>query len=144
MQDLEEASRLNPQEAKGGSSARYEKHQKRQEKSRKQGSAMEVTAEDIAEVISDLDTGFRSSRLTEERERAAAVNLEAILHKRVIGQEEAVSQRCAGDARDGQMSDCRIRDDRSVSFLFLGPTGVGKDGAVQGAGRSDVWFRKRA
>src|SRR5215211_6455193 len=75
----------------------------------------EVTAEDIAEVVSRA-TGIPVSQLTEE-ERERLMRLEEQLHERVVGQEEAV-----GRARAG-LSD----PDRPIgSFLFLGPTGVGK------------------
>jgi ATP-dependent Clp protease ATP-binding subunit ClpC len=82
----------------------------------------EVTAEDIAEVVSRA-TGIPVSRLTaEERERL--LRLEGQLHERVVGQEEAVSAvaEAIRRARAG-LSD----PNRPIgSFLFLGPTGVGK------------------
>jgi len=118
-QDLEEASRLK-QKLKEAL-ARYEKHQKRQEKSRKKGQP-EVTAEDIAKVISTW-TKVPVSRLT-EKESERLLKLESILHKRVIGQEEAVSS-VARAMRRGRVG---LQDPRRPigSFLFLGPTGVGK------------------
>ena len=118
-QDLEEASRLK-QKLKEAL-ARYEKHQKRQEKSRKKGQP-EVTAEDIAKVIS-IWTKVPVSRLT-EKESERLLKLESILHKRVIGQEEAVSS-VARAMRRGRVG---LQDPRRPigSFLFLGPTGVGK------------------
>ncbi|GGS70176.1 ATP-dependent Clp protease ATP-binding subunit [Streptomyces griseoviridis] len=81
-----------------------------------------VTAEDIAQVVSRA-TGVPVTRLTEE-ERARLVKLEEHLHERVVGQEEAIRAvaRAVRRARAG-MSD----PSRPVgSFLFLGPTGVGK------------------
>ena len=119
VQDLEEASRLK-QKLKEAL-ARYEKHQKRQEKSRKKGQP-EVTAEDIAKVISTW-TKVPVSRLT-EKESERLLKLESILHKRVIGQEEAVSS-VARAMRRGRVG---LQDPRRPigSFLFLGPTGVGK------------------
>ena len=118
-QDLEEASRLK-QKLKEALT-RYEKHQKRQEKSRKKGQP-EVTAEDIAKVISTW-TKVPVSRLT-EKESERLLKLESILHKRVIGQEEAVSS-VARAMRRGRVG---LQDPRRPigSFLFLGPTGVGK------------------
>lgn len=81
-----------------------------------------VDEREIAEVIARA-TGIPASRLTEsERERLA--DLEADLHARVIGQDEAVTAvaRAVRRSRTG-MGDAR----RPVgSFLFLGPTGVGK------------------
>ncbi len=85
-------------------------------------SAAEVTAEDIAEVVSRA-TGIPVSQLTQE-ERERLLRLEGQLHERVVGQEEAVSviAEAIRRARAG-LSD----PNRPIgSFLFLGPTGVGK------------------
>jgi ATP-dependent Clp protease ATP-binding subunit ClpC len=82
----------------------------------------EVTAEDIAEVVSRA-TGIPVSQLTEE-ERERLMRLEEQLHERVVGQEEAVEAvaEAIRRARAG-LSD----PNRPIgSFLFLGPTGVGK------------------
>ncbi|MDH6220752.1 ATP-dependent Clp protease ATP-binding subunit [Streptomyces pseudovenezuelae] len=84
--------------------------------------APKVTAEDIAEVVSRT-TGIPVAQLTEE-ERARLMRLEEHLHERVVGQDEAITAvaRAVRRARAG-MSD----PNRPVgSFLFLGPTGVGK------------------
>ncbi len=82
----------------------------------------EVTEEEIAEIVSRW-TGIPVTRLV-ENEKDKLINLEEILHKRVIGQDEAVS--AVSDsvirARSG-LKDLR----RPIgSFIFLGPTGVGK------------------
>ncbi len=84
--------------------------------------APEVTAEDIAEVVS-RKTGIPVSRLTEE-ERERLLRLEETLHTRIVGQEEAV----AAVAEAVRRSRAGLGDpSRPVgSFLFLGPTGVGK------------------
>lgn len=82
----------------------------------------EVTEEEIAEVVSKW-TGIPVTKLVES-EREKLLHLDEILHKRVIGQEEAVTS----------VSDSVIRAraglksiNRPVgSFIFLGPTGVGK------------------
>ncbi|MCX6540567.1 MAG: AAA family ATPase [Actinobacteria bacterium] len=82
----------------------------------------EVDAEDIAEVVSKW-TGVPVSRLL-EGEMAKLVNLEALLHRRVIGQDDAVTavSHAIRRSRAG-LSD----PDRPIgSFMFLGPTGVGK------------------
>jgi ATP-dependent Clp protease ATP-binding subunit ClpC len=82
----------------------------------------EVTDEDIAEVVSRA-TGIPVSQLTQE-ERERLLRLEQQLHERVIGQEEAVDAvaEAIRRARAG-LSD----PNRPIgSFLFLGPTGVGK------------------
>ena len=82
----------------------------------------EVTEDEIAEIISRW-TGIPVTRLVES-EREKLLRLDEILHERVIGQDEAV-QRVADAvirARSG------IKDPRRPigSFIFLGPTGVGK------------------
>ncbi|OAK51685.1 ATP-dependent Clp protease ATP-binding subunit [Rhodococcoides kyotonense] len=84
--------------------------------------APDVTAEDIADVVSRA-TGIPASQMTQE-EKERLRRLEAELHERVVGQDEAVKAiaRAVRRSRTG-MSD----PDRPVgSFLFLGPTGVGK------------------
>ena len=81
-----------------------------------------VTEEEIAEVVARW-TGIPVSKLV-EGEREKLLHLEDILHKRVIGQDEAV--RLVSEAI--QRSRAGIADpNRPIgSFLFLGPTGVGK------------------
>ncbi len=84
--------------------------------------APEVTPEDVAEVVSRR-TGIPVAQLTQE-ERERLMSLETQLHERIVGQEEAVEAvaRAVRRARAG-MGD----PNRPVgSFLFLGPTGVGK------------------
>jgi ATP-dependent Clp protease ATP-binding subunit ClpB len=82
----------------------------------------EVTEEEIAEIVSRW-TGIPVTRLV-EGEREKLLRLDEILHQRVIGQEEAVQQVADAviRARSG------IKDPRRPigSFIFLGPTGVGK------------------
>jgi ATP-dependent Clp protease ATP-binding subunit ClpB len=82
----------------------------------------EVDEEDIAKVVSRW-TGVPVSRLM-EGEMAKLVRLEDVLHERVIGQDEAVS----AVANAIRRSRAGLSDpDRPIgSFLFLGPTGVGK------------------
>jgi ATP-dependent Clp protease ATP-binding subunit ClpC len=82
----------------------------------------EVRADDIADVVA-RGTGIPVSQLTQE-ERERLVNLEAHLHERVIGQNEAVTAVSEAIRR----SRAGLGDPgRPVgSFLFLGPTGVGK------------------
>jgi len=82
----------------------------------------EVTEEEIAEVVSKW-TGIPVSKLV-EGEREKLLRLEAILHQRVIGQDEAVS--AVADAVIRARSG--LKDPRKPigSFIFLGPTGVGK------------------
>ncbi|WP_281349018.1 ATP-dependent Clp protease ATP-binding subunit [Microvirga thermotolerans] len=90
---------------------------------RERGSASaEVRTEHIAQVVSKL-TGVPVNELTTE-ERQRLVNMEARLHQRVIGQEEAV--RAVSDAV--RLARAGLREGRRpiATFLFLGPTGVGK------------------
>lgn len=86
------------------------------------GSIPKITDEDIEKLVSEW-TGIPIARL-EERESARLSNLEQHLHERVIGQEHAIKTVANGIriARTG-LGD----PDRPIgSFLFLGPTGVGK------------------
>ncbi|HWO96741.1 MAG TPA: ATP-dependent protease ATP-binding subunit ClpC [Bacillus sp. (in: firmicutes)] len=82
----------------------------------------EVTVEDIAMVVSSW-TGIPVSKLAQE-ETDRLLNMEEILHSRVIGQEEAVKAiaKAVRRARAG------LKDPKRPigSFVFLGPTGVGK------------------
>lgn len=82
----------------------------------------EVTVEDIASVVSSW-TGIPVSKLA-QTETEKLLNLEEILHSRVIGQEEAVNaiSKAVRRARAG------LKDPKRPigSFIFLGPTGVGK------------------
>ena len=84
--------------------------------------APEVTPDDIAEVVS-RSTGIPVSQLTSE-ERERLMRLEQELHGRIVGQEEAVQ----AVAEAVRRSRAGLGDpNRPVgSFLFLGPTGVGK------------------
>ncbi|MFD8820066.1 ATP-dependent Clp protease ATP-binding subunit, partial [Streptomyces sp. NPDC059627] len=87
-----------------------------------EGMNLEVTAEAIAEVVS-RQTGIPVSSLTQE-EKERLLGLEGHLHERVIGQDEAVAvvSEAVMRSRAGLAS-----PDRPIgSFLFLGPTGVGK------------------
>ncbi|MEU3184020.1 ATP-dependent Clp protease ATP-binding subunit [Streptomyces sp. NPDC006923] len=86
------------------------------------GRIIEVTAEDIAEVVS-RQTGIPVSSLTEE-EKSRLLGLETRLHGRVVGQDDAVTAVAEAVLR----SRAGLADpSRPIgSFLFLGPTGVGK------------------
>jgi ATP-dependent Clp protease ATP-binding subunit ClpB len=81
-----------------------------------------VTAEEISEIVS-VWTGIPVSRLT-EGEREKLLRLDEVLHRRVVGQDEAVQSVADAiiRARSG------VKDPRrpTGSFIFLGPTGVGK------------------
>ncbi len=82
----------------------------------------EVTAEEIAEVISRW-TGIPVSRLL-EGEKEKLLRLDQILHQRVIGQDEAVQ--AVADAVIRARSGLKDPKRPIGSFIFLGPTGVGK------------------
>ncbi|MBR5994971.1 MAG: ATP-dependent chaperone ClpB [Eubacteriaceae bacterium] len=81
-----------------------------------------VTEDEIAEIVSKW-TGIPISKLVES-ERAKLMHIEDLIHKRVIGQDEAVTIVCNSILR----SRAGIQDPGKPigSFLFLGPTGVGK------------------
>jgi ATP-dependent Clp protease ATP-binding subunit ClpB len=81
-----------------------------------------VTEEEIAEVVSKW-TGIPVSKML-EGEREKLLHMEEGLHRRVVGQDEAVSAVCDAIRR----SRAGLSDPRrpNGSFLFLGPTGVGK------------------
>ncbi len=82
----------------------------------------EVTAEDIAYIVSSW-TGIPVAKL-EEEEADRLLRLEEILHQRVIGQKEAVRSL----ARAIRRAHAGLKDPKRPigSFIFLGPTGVGK------------------
>ena len=96
-----------------------------EEKVKQQGHELvheNVTEEEIARIISRW-TGIPVTKLTES-ERNKTLHLSDVLHKRVIGQDEAVSLVSDAILR----SKAGIKDPKKPigSFLFLGPTGVGK------------------
>ena len=100
---------------------KYEKEQKKwQNKNNK--SVINITEENIAEVIASW-TGIPAKKITED-ENERLKNLEKTLHERVIGQDEAV-EAVAKAIRRGRVG---LKDPKRPigSFLFLGPTGVGK------------------
>nr|WP_305040155.1 ATP-dependent Clp protease ATP-binding subunit [Enterococcus faecium] len=118
-QDFENAAQLRRQEK-----ALRKKLQKVSaiEAKQEQGYADRVTEEDVATVVSEW-TGAPLQQL-EKKESERLLELEGLLHERVVGQDEAVKavSRAIRRARSG------LKDpDRPIgSFMFLGPTGVGK------------------
>ncbi|MFQ9321550.1 MAG: ATP-dependent Clp protease ATP-binding subunit [Enterococcus durans] len=92
------------------------------EEKHENGYANRVTEEDVATVVSEW-TGVPLQQL-EKKESQRLLELEALLHERVVGQDEAVKavSRAIRRARSG------LKDpNRPIgSFMFLGPTGVGK------------------
>ena len=118
-QEFEKAAKLRDREKALGEE--IENAKKEWEKHRT-GLKAEVTEEDIATIVSDW-THVPVRKLTED-EASKLLNLEEILHRRVVGQEEAVQSvaKAIRRARAG------LKDpNRPIgSFIFLGPTGVGK------------------
>ena len=99
-----------------------EKEKGWQEETQQEGNEPVVTAEEVAEIAS-MWTGIPVTRLaTEESQRL--LQMEEVLHKKVVGQDEAIISvaKAVRRARAG------IKDPRRPigAFLFLGPTGVGK------------------
>ncbi|WP_085520837.1 ATP-dependent protease ATP-binding subunit ClpC [Tuberibacillus sp. Marseille-P3662] len=118
-QEFEKAASLRDTEQK----LKEELEQTQREWKEKQGQEnTEVKPEDIAQVVSTW-TGVPVSKL-EEAESERLMKMEEILHNRVIGQEEAVNavSQAVRRARAG------LKDPKRPigSFIFLGPTGVGK------------------
>jgi len=118
-QNYEEASRLRDQEKQ----LQSEKADKEAEiKSQGVDLFDEVDEECIAEVLS-IWTGIPVYKLTEE-ETQKLLNMEAELHKRIIGQEDAIK----AVSQSIRRTRAGLKDPKrpSGSFIFLGPTGVGK------------------
>ena len=118
-QNFEDAAILRDKEEKQKAKMNDEK----EKWSEKNGSErIEITKEDIANIISSW-TNIPVKKINED-ENEKLKNLEKSLHQRVIGQEEAISA-LAKAIRRGRVG---LKDpNRPIgSFLFLGPTGVGK------------------
>ncbi|GMC02852.1 ATP-dependent Clp protease ATP-binding subunit ClpC [Enterococcus thailandicus] len=118
-QDFETAAHLRNQEKKA--TQKLEKLLLIEEKNTS-GYANRVTDEDVATVVSEW-TGVPLQQL-EKKESDRLLELEVLLHERVVGQDEAVKavSRAIRRARSG------LKDPQRPigSFMFLGPTGVGK------------------
>ena len=119
VQDFEKAATLRDKENEEKEILEKEK-KKWQNKNSK--NVMNLTEEDIAEVIASW-TGIPVNKITQD-ENEKLKHLEEALHKRVIGQNEAV-EAVSKAIRRGRVG---LKDpNRPIgSFLFLGPTGVGK------------------
>ena len=118
-QEFEKAARLRDKETK--LKEELDRH-KVEWQQKKVTSKSTVTEEDIAHIVSSW-TGIPASKLT-QNESQRLLNLEQVLHEKVIGQEEAVKavSRAIRRARAG------LKDPKRPigSFIFLGPTGTGK------------------
>ena len=117
-QDFETAAKLRDIER----DYRDQVEQERDKRRKKNQQHRPVTAEDIAAVVSGW-TGIPVTRMTED-EGERLLHMEDTLHERVVGQDEAV-QAVARAIRRGRVG---LKDPKRPigSFLFLGPTGVGK------------------
>lgn len=117
--DFEKATQYRKEQAEV--QQKLEQQRKKFQKRALEG-APQIVEEDIAEVVA-LWTKIPVQRLA-ERESHRLLRLEGILHQRVVGQDEAV-QAVAKAIRRGRVG---LKDPKRPigSFLFLGPTGVGK------------------
>ncbi len=118
-QDFERAARLRDKEKELQEKL---KAQKADWQSKNAGVSGKVTKLEIAEVVSGW-TGVPVTQLTEE-ESQRLLKMEDVLHERIVGQDEAVSA-VAKAIRRGRVG---LKDPKRPigSFIFLGPTGVGK------------------
>ena len=118
-QEFERAAALRDSENKLKDEYKQAKENWRRESSHSGG---EVGEEEIAEIVSSW-TGVPVAQLTEE-ESARLLRLEDELHRRIVGQDEAVTA-VAKAIRRGRVG---LKDPKRPigSFIFLGPTGVGK------------------
>ncbi len=127
---VELASAVNSQDFESAAAIRDEKRafeiKLREEKEnwhqRSSSAAGEVTATEIAQIVAGW-TGIPVVELTQE-ESQRLLNMESELHERIVGQDEAVS----AVSRAIRRSRVGLKDPKrpTGSFIFLGPTGVGK------------------
>ena len=118
-QDFEKAAQLRDIEKDYQEQMEIERDNWRKQMAQNRGS---VTADDVAKVVAGW-TGIPVTRLTED-ESMRLLKLEEKLHQRVVGQDEAVN----AVAKAIRRSRVGLKDPKRPigSFLFLGPTGVGK------------------
>ena len=118
-QDFEKAAQLRDIEKDYQEQVEIERDKWRKQMSTNRGS---VTEDDIAKVVAGW-TGIPVTRLTQD-ESQRLLQLEKVLHERVVGQDEAVT----AVAKAIRRSRVGLKDPKRPigSFLFLGPTGVGK------------------
>lgn len=118
-QDFERAAKLRDEEKTLREKLTEQKKAWEEKNSRSTG---EVTAREIAEIVSSW-TGIPVAKISEE-ESQRLLNLEEELHRRIVGQDDAVS----AVARAIRRSRVGLKDPHRPigSFIFLGPTGVGK------------------
>ena len=118
-QEFEHAAKLRDKEKEIRTTLETQKEDWKQQNAH---TASQVTTQDIAEIVSGW-TGIPVVQLTES-ESKRLLNMEGILHNRIVGQDEAVTA-VAKAIRRGRVG---LKDPKRPigSFIFLGPTGVGK------------------
>ena len=118
-QDFEKAAELRDKERSLNEQLSAQRDAWEKDNSHRAG---EVTAEEIASIVSEW-TGVPVTQLT-EAESERLLKMEEVLHKRIVGQDEAVKA-VSKAIRRGRVG---LKDPKRPigSFLFLGPTGVGK------------------
>ena len=118
-QDFELAAKIRDEEKELSQKLESEKRQWKEKSSRESGT---VGAEEIAQIVSSW-TGIPVAELTRE-ESERLLRMEEVLHERIVGQNEAVNA-VARAIRRGRAG---LKDPNrpTGSFIFLGPTGVGK------------------
>ena len=119
LQNFEEAVKFREEEER---LRKLLEESKREWKKNQEKNRPVISKEDVAYVVSKM-TGIPLFKL-EEEESNKLLNMEEFLHKRIVGQEEAISAVCRAIRR----SRAGIKDAKKPigSFIFLGPTGVGK------------------
>ncbi|MBU1037430.1 MAG: ATP-dependent Clp protease ATP-binding subunit [Candidatus Omnitrophica bacterium] len=130
-QDFEKAAKFRDEERKLKDELNKTKREWKESKGKFEP---KVVGEDIAVIVSKI-TGIPIVRM-EEKEQDKFLKMEETLHKRVVGQEEAIS----AIAHAVRRSRAGIKDPRRPigSFVFLGPTGVGK--SLIGRALADFMF----
>ncbi len=128
--EKEKASAINEQDFERAAKLRDEQKEvqtqldnaKKEWQEKQKSNCGEVRVEDIAKIVSEW-TGIPVVQLTQE-ESERLLNMESVLHDRVVGQDEAVGA-VAKAIRRGRVG---LKDPKRPvgSFIFLGPTGVGK------------------
>lgn len=118
-EEFEKAANLRDQEQRMREQLDKERTEWRNSRGRTEGV---VTEDDIAEIVSSW-TGIPVAKLAQE-EAVRLLNLEEVLHKRVVAQDEAIT----ATARAIRRAYAGLKDPKRPigSFIFLGPTGVGK------------------
>ncbi len=119
LQNFEEAVKFREEEER---LRKLLEESKREWKKNQEKNKPVITKEDVAYVVSKM-TGIPLFKL-EEEESQKLLHMEEFLHKRIVGQEEAISAVCRAIRR----SRAGLKEAKKPigSFIFLGPTGVGK------------------